>query len=278
MNIQKLVHTALNTERYSPEYKQAWRSLFKQAESLCKLVPNRDLDPSTLVDDWVAQYDNTINFNNPDDDAVAGDMSCMQAMRKQQAEFLNDVRDQYITNLRKADDRKYSIKVRREYLNIAKRLRKLYQEENATNIQSVPFEVHEEMPDSAVYDVVDDISDTEQWVSMQESRTTFYQEPECDPDDSHYVGDTTRLNLGKPRGNIGLLNGLYEQTGPEPNYMTPQGRRCMVRQLRSSDNPDDIRMLYWMTYPTRRNESDEEWTLKMNKRRKVRNAIISKLS
>ena len=278
MNIQSLVHTALNAERYSPEYKQAWRSLFKQAESICKLVTNRDLDPATLVDDWVAQYDNTINFNNPDDDAVTGDMSCMQAMREQQREFLNDIRAQYITNLRKSNDRSFTVKVRREYLNIAKRLRKLWNEENNTNIRSVPFEVHEEMPESAVYDVVDDISDTERWVSIQESRATFYQEPECDPDDSHYVADTTRLNRGKPRGNIGLLNGLYHQTDPEPTYMTPQGRRCMLRQLRSSDNPDDIRMLYAMTGPTRRNETDEQWAIKVTKRRKMRDAHIARLS
>ena len=213
---------------------QAWRSLFKLAESTCKLVTNRDLDPSTLVDDWVAQYDNTINHCNPDDDATTGDMSCMQAMREQQRSFLNDVRAQYITNLRKSNDRSYTVKVRREYLNISKRLRKLWNEENNTNIQSVPFEVYEEMPDSAVFDTVDDISDTERYVNLQESRLAFYQEPECDPDDSHYVSDTTRRNRGKPRGNIGLLNGLYEMTDPEPTYQTPEMRRCMFRQLRSS--------------------------------------------
>lgn len=277
MNIQSLVHTALNAERYSPEYKSAWRSLFKLAESTCKLVTNRDLDPSTLVDDWVAQYDDTINHCNPDDDAVTGDMSCMQSMREQQRAFLNDIRTQYIINLRKSNDRSYTIKVRREYLNIAKRLRKLWSEENNTNIQSVPFEVYEEMPDSAVFNTVDDISDTERYVNRQESRLTFYQEPECDPDDSHYVADTTRRNRNKPRGNIGLLNGLYEMTDPEPSYQTPEMRRCMYRQLRSSDNPQDIEMLYALTVPTRRNETDDEWAMKITKRRKVRDAYISKL-
>ena len=278
MNIQSLVHTALNAERYSPEYKSAWRSLFKLAESTCKLVTNRDLDPSILVDDWVAQYDDTINHCNPDDDAVTGDMSCMQSMREQQRAFLNDIRIQYITNLRKSNDRSYTIKVRREYLNIAKRLRKLWNEENNTNIQSVPFEVYEEMPDSAVFETVDDISDTERYVNRQESRLTFYQEPECDPDDSHYVADTTRRNRNKPRGNIGLLNGLYEMTDPEPSYQTPEMRRCMLRSLSVSDNPDDIRMLYSLTQPTRRNETDEQWSIKTTKRRKLRDAHISRLS
>jgi len=278
MNIQSLVHTALNAERYSPEYKSAWRSLFKLAESTCKLVTNRDLDPSILVDDWVAQYDDTINHCNPDDDAVTGDMSCMQSMREQQRAFLNDIRIQYIINLRKSNDRSYTIKVRREYLNIAKRLRKLWSEENNTNIQSVPFEVYEEMPDSAVFNTVDDISDTERYVNRQESRLTFYQEPECDPDDSHYVADTTRRNRNKPRGNIGLLNGLYEMTDPEPSYQTPEMRRCMLRSLSVSDNPDDIRMLYSLTQPTRRNETDEQWSIKTTKRRKLRDAHISRLS
>lgn len=278
MNIQSLVHTALNAERYSPEYKSAWRSLFKLAESTCKLVTNRDLDPSTLVDDWVAQYDDTINHCNPDDDAVTGDMSCMQNMREQQRAFLNDIRAQYITNLRKSNDHSYTIKVRREYLNIAKRLRKLWNEENNTNIRSVPFEVYEEMPESVVYDTVEDIDDTERYVNRQESRLSFYQEPECDPDDSHYVGDTLRYNRGKPRGNIGLLNGLYEMTDPEPAYQTPQGRRTMLRGLARSENPDDIRMLYCLTSKPRRNETDEEWAIKVSKRRKMRDAHIAKLS
>lgn len=276
--IQTLVHNALNAERYSAEYKSAWRQLFKLAESTCKLVSNRDLDPATLVDDWVAQYDDTISHCNPDDDAVAGDMSCMQALSKQQQEFLADVRKQYMNAIAESRNPKHSHKIQREFREIAKRLRKLHTEESNTNIRSVPFEIYEEMPDSAVYDEVEDIDDTERYVYRQEARLTFYQEPECDPDDSHYVADTTRLNRGRPRGNIGLLNGLYEQTDPEPAYKTPQQRRCMLRGLAQSENADDIRLLYALTLKPRRNETDEEWAVKVAKRRKMRDAHIARLS
>ena len=270
--IQTLVHNALDAERYSDAYKSAWRALFKQAEALCKLVPNRDLDPATLVDDWVAEYQDTIPHCDPADDAVAGDMSCMQALSKQQQDFLADVRKQYMDAIAQSRNPKLSHKVQREFREIAKRLRKLHTEESNTNIRSVPFEIYEEFGDKS--DFVEPISDTEQYVSLQEYRITFNQEPECDPDDSHYVADTTRMNNGKPRGNIGLLNGLYQQTDPEPAYYN---RKLMLRGLRNSDNPDDIRMLFAMTVPTRRDESDDEWATKVARRRNQLKTIISKL-
>ncbi len=278
MNITKLINIALDSERYSDEYKSAWRSLFKLAQATAKQYPNRDIDAKHIVDAWLAYHQTDLVHCNPDDDAVCGDESCMQAMRKQQRDFLNDIRNQYIVALRQSNTKSNTLKQRKEFLNIAKRLRKLWNEENATNIQSVPFELYEEMPDSVVYDNVEDIDDTERYVYRQESRTTFYQEPECDPNDSHYVGDTTRLNRKKSRGNIGLLNGLYEQTDPEPTYQTPESRRCMLRQLRTSDSPQDIEMYFALTTPTRRNESDEQWSTKVQKRRRLRNEYIKRLS
>jgi len=272
-NIKSLVHTALDAERYSDAYKSAWRALFRQAEAICKAVPNRDLDPATLVDDWVAEHQDTIDHCNPADDQVAGDMSCMQAMRQQQTEFLADIRNQYITAVRQANNRKFSFKVRRDYLGIARRLRKLYDEENATNIRSAPFEVYEEFGDKS--DFVEPLSDTEQYVSMQEYRESFNQEPECDPDNSLRVGDTFRRNRGKPYGSVGVLAGLYENTLPEPPYYN---RKLVLRQLRTSDNPQDIEMLFAMTTPTRRDESDDEWAVKVARRRSQRTQLLNKLS
>lgn len=271
-NIKTLVHNALDAERYSDAYKSAWRALFKQAEAICKLVPNRDLDPATLVDDWVAEYQDTIPHCDPADDAIAGDMSCMQALSKQQQDFLADIRRQYMEAIAQSRNPKHSHKVQREFREIAKRLRKLHTEESNTNIRSVPFEIYEEFGDNSEF--VEPISDTEQYISLQEYRITFNQEPECDPDDSHYVADTTRMNNGKPRGNIGLLNGLYQQSDPEPAYYN---RKSVIRQLRTSNNPDDIRMLFAMTVPTRRDESDDEWATKVTRRRNQLKTIISKL-
>jgi hypothetical protein len=274
MNIKELINTALDSERYSPEYKSAWRQLFQHATQIAKSVPNRDLDPATIVDNWLADHQLYLNHCDPNDDLVAGDMSCMQAMRKQQQSFIAEIREQYVTALRNADNRDFSIKRRREFLNIAKRLRKLYREENATNITSVPFEVYEEFGDSAEFD--EPITDTQAYINRLEYRESINQEPECDPDDSHYVGDTFRYNRGKPRGNIGLLNGLYQQTDPEPTYRTAEGRRCMLRQLRLSHNEDDIRMFFNLTQPTRRNETDEQWAIKRNRRENaLKQAIIN---
>lgn len=273
MNIKQLINTALDSERYSPEYKSAWRQLFQHATRIAKSVSNRDLDPVTIVDNWLADHQLYLNHCDPSDDLVAGDMSCMQAMRKQQHAFLADIREQYIIALRSADNRDYGIKRRQEFLNIAKRLRKLYDEENATNIKSVPFEIYEELGESAEFE--EPITDTQAYINRQEYRESFNQEPECDPDDSHYVGDTTRLNRKKPRGNIGLLNGLYQQSHPEPSYQTQEGRKSMLRQLRESDNPQDIEMLFALTTPTRGNQTDEQWTINVNKRRKLRTTLIS---
>lgn len=277
-NIKHLVHTALDSERYSDTYKQAWRALFLQAEAICKTIPNRKLDASTLVDDWVAEHQDTIDHCNPADDQVAGDMSCMQAMRQQQTEFLDDIRDQYYQALVHANNRKFSFKQRQDYINIARRLKTLWHEENATVIKSIDFGTHEEYGNSANYQAVESLSDTEQYVSMQEYRESFNQEPECDPDDSLKVGDTFRRNRKKPRGSKGVLAGLYEDSLPEPTYQTPIGRRSMMRQLRTSDNPQDIEMLYALTKPTRRDESDDVWALKVAKRRNQRNRLISQLS
>jgi gas vesicle protein len=272
-NIKSLVHTALDAERYSDAYKSAWRALFKQAEALCKLVPNRDLDPATLVDDWVAEYQDTIDHCNPADDQVAGDMSCMQAISKQQQDFLADIRKQYMEAIAQSRNPKHSHKLQREFREIAKRLRKLHTEESNTNIRSIPFEIYEEFGDKS--DFVESMSDTEQYVSLQEYRETFNQEPECDPDNSLRVGDTYRRNRGKPYGSVGVLAGLYENTLPEPPYYN---RKLQLRALRNSENPDDIRLLFSLTLPTRRDESDDEWATKVARRRNNMNKLISKLS
>ena len=276
MTIQQLITETLSHEKYSDEYKAGWRQLFLLAKQHIRnnyRKAPRDIDPVQIVDQWLAYNEIYTNHCDANDDLVAGDMSCMQALSQQQQAFLKDVHDQYVTALRNADNRDFSIKRRHEFLNIAKRLRKLYQEESATNIRSVPFETYEELGDSAEF--IEPLSQTEQHANRQEYRESFNQEPECDPDDSHYVADTTRRNLGKPRGNIGLLNGLYQQTDPEPTYRTLDQRKTMLRTLRLSHNEDDIRMFFSLTQPTRRNETDQQWAIKVNRRRgALKQAII----
>jgi hypothetical protein len=281
MNIQTLINNTLALEPYTPEFKAGWRKIFIYAthEAKSRGLNHRDQDiVKSIVDDLVFTYEVYIKHADPMDDAHAGDMSCMQSLRNQQKEFLDSVRDSYISALRQANNRKLSFKQRKDYINMARRLQSLWNEENNTNISSVPFESFELFGNDADFVSDEQLSDAELHIVRKEYRDSIHQEPECDPDDSHYVGDTTRLNRGKPRGNIGLLNGLYEQTDPEPTYQTAQGRRCMLRQLKNSDNPDDVRMFFSLTQPTRRNESDEQWLTTITKRREVMNKLISSLS
>ena len=286
MNIKKLINHTLSCEPYSQEYKQGWRSIFIYATDLAK---SRGLDYrdaliiKSIVDDLVFSNEVYIKHADPMDDAHAGDCSCMQALREQQKEYLDEIRDDYISALRQANNRTLTFKHRKGYLIIARRLRNLWREENNTNLSSVPVEDLEQFGSDANFipqvGSVEDLSDTEQLIIRREYRDSIHQEPECDPNDSHYVGDTTRRNVGKPYGNIGLLNGLYEQTSPEPSYMTAQNRRCMIRQLQSSDNPDDIRMLYALIPLSKRpSESKKDYGIRLRKRREVMNSRIDKLS
>lgn len=289
MNIHKLINDTLSAEKYTDAYKAGWLRIFQHAKTIARsrgLDHKCDIIIKSIVDDLVFEHEIYIHHCDPSDDATCGDKSCMQALREQQHEFINEIRDQYITALRNARNTKFSLKQRKEFLNISRRLKKLWHEENNTNISSVPYEIYEEMPDSVVPEYVDDITETERYVNRSESRLDYLQEPECDPDDSHYIERDSKgkaimfrrsYSYGKrrPRGNIGLLNGLYELE-PEPTYRTPDQRRVLLNQLRSSNNEDDIRMLFAMTAPTRRDESDEQWTIKIAKRRKLRTNLIKR--
>ena len=284
MTIQKLVQIATSSERYSSEYKSAWRQLFKLAKYHSKKLKHRDIDPATIVDDWVADYYQDTPHCDPADDQVANDMSCMQALSLKQQEYVKDLM-QELKLAYDYRDRAYAEGDAYDRLTKhIKKLQKLIVQEQNTNLRSVPYELFEELGNNAGYD--EPISETEQQIRLQEYRETFNQEPECDPDDSHYIErdsqgkpTITRLSYSygkrRPRGNIGLLNGLYEQTDPEPAYQTPERRRVALKGLKNSTNADDIRLLFSLTQPTRRKETDEQWAVKVNRRRKAMQQVIT---
>lgn len=276
-DIPSIVRSATSAERYTQDYRDAWRSLFVLAASVAKTIPNRDIDPVTLVDDWVAEHEIPTNHCDPDDDATCGDMSCLQALALQQREYLKDIKTHYYTALRQWANPNLSDKLRKKCRARVDRLRALWEQENNTNIRQVTYDSHEALGSAANFDTVELPTETERTVRRREYATTFTQEPECDPDDARNVRDTQRTNRGRPRGSVGVLAGLYENTDPEPSYRPPERKRLLIKTYLASDNAMDVELAYSMI-PLRRkeHESDADWSIRLAKRRRNRDALIAK--
>jgi hypothetical protein len=195
-----------------------------------------------IVDAWVLEHELYTDHTNPNDDAQCGDMSCLQALSRQQDQYIADLYRLWQKLLH--DDSVPHHAVERAY--------KMLKQELATSISSVNYETYEQLHESAMPDPVDSVDETEEFVRLKDYHKSFKQDPECDPDDSLYVGDTTRLNRGKPRGSKGVLNGLYEDSLPEPSYRPKDKRITLIKTMLSSNNADDIRLAYSMTTPKRR--------------------------
>ena len=277
-DIPSIVRSATSAERYTQDYRDAWRSLFVLATDVAKTIPNRDIDPVTLVDDWVAEHEIPTSHCNPDDDAQCGDMSCLQSLALQQREYLNDIKTHYYTALRQWANPNLSDKLRKKCRARVDRLRTLWDQENNTNLRQVSYDSHEALGSSANFDTVELPTETERTVRRREYATTFKQEPECDPDDARNIRDTQRTNRGRPRGSIGVLAGVYDNTDPEPSYRSPERKRLLIKTYLASDNAQDIELAYSMT-PMRRkdHESDADWSVRRTKRRRNRDVLISKL-
>lgn len=274
MNIQQLVNQTLSSERYSDDWNEGWRQLFVLAKAESRKIAHRtrnsvfkrDIDPDMIVDSWVLEHELFTDHCNPNDDAQCDDMSCLQALSRQQDEYIADLyrlwyKLSHDTNVpQHAVDRAY----------------KMLKEELATSISSVNYETYEQLHESAMPDPIDSIDETEEFVRLKDYHRSFKQDPECDPDDSLYVGDTTRLNRGKPRGSKGVLNGLYEDTLPEPSYRTKEKRITLIKALLSSDNADDIRLAYSMSIPRRKpSDTDDQHLARVMKRRRECERLVS---
>ena len=251
--IQEILQGISNAERYDvreenghiiSEYKFWWRELYKEAKRTAKairresirneIVPRDDDDimVQIIVDQWLAESTESYQtHSHPSDDQLCNDMSCMQALAKQQEQYLLDIR------------RAFTSACRRKDTAAMKRIRKLYDQEKESQLSSIQYtHLDEPTTKEPVFTPEDQdfFDETEQHIRKLEYQDAFVQDPECDPDDSHYVGDTVRMNNGKPRGNIGLLNGLYQQSLPEPAYRTKQARNRLYKTLLESGSIYDI--------------------------------------
>lgn len=276
MTIPELVNRTLSSERYSDTWNEGWTQLFTLAKAESRKIAHRtrgsvfqrDIDPNMIVDSWVLEHELYTDHCNPNDDSQCGDMSCLQALSQQQ--------DEYIATLYRLwwkllyDDTVPNHAVARAY--------KMLKDEVNTSISSVNYETWEQLHDSAVPDPVDSVDDTEQHIRLKDYHKSFRQEPECDPDDSIYVGDTTRLNRGKPRGSKGVLNGLYEDTLPEPSYRPKDKRITLIKTMLSSDNADEIRLAYSMTIPRRKPSDtlDQHLDRVMKRRRECEKLVATR--
>lgn len=250
--IQEILYGISNAERYDvreedghviSEYKFWWAQLYKEAKRTAKairresirdgIVPRDDDDVMVqiIVDQWLAESKSYQEHSHPSDDQLCDDMSCMQALAKQQEQYLLDIRRAFASACRRKDTK------------AMQRIRKLYYQEKSSQLSSIDYShLDEPITKEPVYTPEDQdfFDETEQHVRKLEYQNAFVQDPECDPDDSHYVGDTLRMNNGKPRGNIGLLNGLYQQSLPEPAYRTKEARRRLFKTLLESGSIYDI--------------------------------------
>ena len=278
LSTPSLVRLACSVERYTQEFKDAWRTLFQRATEQSKLYAKhhpRDLDPATIVDNWVAEYEVPTPHCHPDDDAQAGDLGCIAALQRQHEAFLLDIEAEYIKALRSRN------------LPAARRLRKLWLHESRVYLKEVNWETYETFGDGSRFEETDTHDETERYIRRQEYATSFAQEPECDPDDARFIGtpprsdtyeDKLRSNqIDRKRGSGGVLNGLYENTLPEPSYRSPERRTSLLKALRSSDNELDVRLAFAMQ-PARRkpHHTDEQWARAMVGRRANMRRILNR--
>lgn len=262
--IEHIVHMIANSDRdeiyedeagnlFSP-YKFWWRELFTEARYAAKAfrrqtsrrgcVPRDDDDImiKIIVDQWMAETPNQHqSHSHPRDDQQCNDMSCMQALAKQQEAFLKDIRRAFINACERKD------------AEAKKRLRKLYYEEKATQLSSIDYGMLDEpKTKKPVFTPVEQemFDDVEQHVRMLEYHESFHQEPECDPNDARYIGTPPKSDswedkmnsdyIDKGRGSEGVLNGLYTNTRPEPSYRTREQRQRLIKTLLNSGNGYDV--------------------------------------
>ena len=256
--LHNILYRIHNSEKYSEESKAAWRDLFQLAKvevqrnkirtKYNKQMVTRDTDElavQIVVDDWLAQSpDFYTQHSHPDDDAHAGDMSCLRAFEQQRQAFLTDLAVAYQTAMSQGHTKR------------ASRIEKLWKTECAQPIREVTIENYDAYGDDAWDEIVEPIDDTQAYVNRQEYREDFIQAPECDPDDSRFTGTPPRSDswddkmrsdyCDRGRGSGGVLQGLYTNSYPEPNYRDRDQRRRLRFSYLDSDNSIDIEMGSWI--------------------------------
>ena len=292
IEIQEIITEINSTERYSDENKAAWRSLFQAAKQHAYKIRTRnkytrtgikvprDTDEimvSIIVDQWMAEYnDHYIEHSSPQDDRQTGDCSCVQALEQA-------AKDEAIAAIQEVftdDDNTLSRVVVRERLydqiagsaprlaNFLKHASDQWLADNAyeivskairyTNCDITAHISHEHTNErhNLYYSEYESLDAADQQAMTDEYAESFYQDPECDPDDARFIGtpprsddwdDKMRSNhVDRKRGSGGVLSGLYTNSLPEPSYYSKEARNRLRMSYLDSDNKIDIEVGSWM--------------------------------
>lgn len=278
--IQQIINRIHNSERYSDDYRQAWSDLFTAAKQQVLRThtatkynkstitrDNDDLAVQILVDNWMA-YDDTafIKHSHPDDNRVADDQSCMRNIVTQKREFCNDILREIIKTTDPAT---------------RTRLWNLYDSEIRTELSSADYAIYAEFSDATQFADYAETTDFDECFNHRAYRDSIHQDPECDPDNARFIGTPPKRDLDgcitfdsrmrsnyidKGRGAGGVLNGLYTNTQPEPNFRTKQQSRLLRSALLNSDNTDDIKTGTYMKTMTAKRRANliknktSQWT------------------
>ena len=288
--ISSLVTDIHNTERYSVENKMLWRNLYSSARQHARhlkrdtedTVFERDTDDTMvqiIVDQWLADNESSYQaHSNPKDDRQVGDMSCVQAMENKAKQDAIDAIQEIFGET--SFDNALRIEVREQLYDqiagssprLAEFLRHASDQwlsDNATEIvdKSIKYtscdittytqfgESHER--NNLTFFEHESLNDADQQAMQREYDESFYQSPECDPDDSRFLGTPPKSDSwedkmksdyqDRGRGSGGVLGGLYTETRPEPTYRTPDQKRTLRKTLFSSDNEADALLGVYVT-------------------------------
>jgi hypothetical protein len=233
---------------------------------------------SILVDQWMAEYHNHYqSHSSPQDDRQAGDISCVQAMEQAAKEDAVEAIKQVFSDDTTSTETKSSLRDRLhdQIAGSSPRLAEFLKHasdqwlaDNAyeivkktiryTNCDITAHLSHEHTNErhNLYYSEYESLESADQSAITQEYAESFYQDPECDPDDARFLGtpprsdewdDKMRSNqIDRKRGSGGVLNGIYTNTLPEPSYYNKESRNRLQQSYLASDNKIDIELGSWM--------------------------------
>ncbi len=238
-------------------------------------VFERDTDDTMvqiIVDQWLADNESSYQaHSNPKDDRLAGDMSCVQAMEHQaKQDAIETIRDLFGRPLRCQRHQRLAIRERiyDQVAGSSPRLAEFFRHasdqwlaDNATEVvdKAIKYtscditaytnfgETHER--NNLSFLEHESLESADQEAIQREYDESFYQSPECDPDDARFLGTPPKSDdwedkmksdyQDRGRGATGVLGGLYTESLPEPSYRTAAKKRTLRKTLFNSEREAD---------------------------------------